>query len=79
MKKQVFGLKTESGADALRRVAGVFSRKGCGIDSLRLEPDEPGFSSVTLTVSVSGEKARELEKLLGRLYDVVSVSVREEA
>lgn len=75
MEKQTFVLRTENRVDALRRVAGIFSRNGCNIETVNARP-EGNASVMEITVFLSGEKARELKKALNRLYDVISVDVK---
>jgi len=75
MTKQTFTLKTENTVGVLRRVCGVFSRKGYNIETLYVEPSiHPEFSTMTITFFLDANKTAELAKMLRRLYDVVEVN-----
>jgi len=76
MNRRKFTLKTENTVGVLRRVCGVFSRKGYNIDTLHVEPcpDDPEFSNMTITFFLDEAKTTELMKMLKRLYDVTAIS-----
>lgn len=73
--KQTLTLKTENTVGVLRRVCGVFSRKGYNIETLLVEPsaETPDFSTMTVTLFLDDGKTFELVKMLKRLYDVIEV------
>ena len=74
MRHAVFSILVENSAGVLRRVAGLFSRRGYNIDSLTVgETTDPKVSRMTVTVTGDDDVLEQIEKQLSKLIDVKEV------
>ena len=74
MNRLVLSLLVENNPGVLSRVAGLFSRRGYGIDSLSVgKTNIPGVSRMT-DVAVGDELIlNQIEKQLGKLVEVIEI------
>ncbi len=74
MNRLVLSLLVENNPGVLSRVAGLFSRRGYGIDSLSVgKTNIPGVSRMTV-VAVGDELIlNQIEKQLGKLVEVIEI------
>ena len=74
MNRLVLSLLVENNPGVLSRVAGLFSRRGYGIESLSVgKTNEPNVSRMTV-VAVGDELIlNQIEKQLGKLVEVIEI------
>src|SRR5574344_2114558 len=73
MKRYVISVLVENHSGVLRRVSGLFSRRGYNIDSLTVGvPDKSDFSRMTIVVRGDEYILEQIEKQLAKLVEVVS-------
>ena len=73
MNRLVLSLLVENNPGVLSRVAGLFSRRGYGIDSLSGKTNIPNVSRMTV-VAVGDELIlNQIEKQLGKLVEVIEI------
>ena len=75
MQKQTFTLTAENTVGVLRRVAGIFSRKGYNIETIHAEPLNEQMTVIRITAFLTQEQSAELVKMLRKLYDVADVEI----
>ncbi|GAB6087633.1 acetolactate synthase small subunit [Alkaliphilus crotonatoxidans] len=74
MEKHVLSVLVENQSGVLRRVAGLFSRRGYNIDSLSVgETENPAFSRMTIVTRGDDEFLDQLRKQLAKLVEVVKI------
>ena len=74
MEKFVLSVLVENHAGVLSRVSGLFSRRGCTIDSLAVcETNVPGQSRMTIVVNGDEYILDQIEKQLSKLVEVISI------
>ena len=73
MNRLVLSLLVENNPGVLSRVAGLFSRRGYGIESLSVgKTNEPNVSRMTV-VAVDELILNQIEKQLGKLVEVIEI------
>lgn len=74
MERHVLSALVRNHPGVLSRVAGLFSRRGYNIESLTVgETDDPEFSRMTIAVRGDEATLEQIEKQLGKLYEVIAV------
>lgn len=74
MQKYTISILVENNPGVLRRVVGLFSRRGYNIDSLSVgETEEPTISRMTITLSSEEHNLEQIKKQLNKLIDVIKV------
>lgn len=72
--KHTLSVLVNNNPGVLRRVAGLFSRRGYNIDSLVVsETHEPGISRMTICVHGDDEVVEQVIKQLSKLVDVINI------
>lgn len=80
MNKKVLSVLVDNTSGVLNRVAGLFSRRGYNIDSLTVGVTEnPKYSRMTIVVTGDDDILEQIVKQIGKLVDVISVKVLEDA
>lgn len=75
MEKHVLSVLVENQSGVLRRVAGLFSRRGYNIDSLTVgKTENPKFSRMTIVAEGDEDFLDQLKKQLGKLVEVVKIN-----
>ena len=76
--KHTLSVLVEDESGALRRIAGLFARRGFNIDSLAVGPAEAdGRSRLTMVVEGDQHTLQQMTKQLDKLVNVLQVLVRE--
>ena len=71
MRKKVFQLLVENTSGVLRRISGLFSRRGYNIDSITAGlTADPRFTRITIVTSGDDEILDQIEKQVAKLVDV---------
>ena len=74
MKTKVFQLLADNTSGDLRRISGLFSRRGYNIESITAGlTSDPRYSRVTIVTSGDDEVLEQIEKQVGKLVDVRDV------
>ena len=74
MKTKVLSLLVDNTSGVLSGVSGIFSRRGCNIDSLSVGVTEnPKYSRMTVAVSGDDRILTQIKNQLNKLEDVVEV------
>ncbi len=75
MEKHVLSVLVENQSGVLRRVAGLFSRRGYNIDSLTVgKTENPKFSRMIIVAEGDEDFLDQLKKQLGKLVEVVKIN-----
>ena len=78
MRRQVFSLLVRNNAGLLRRVAGLFSRRGYNIDSITSGPTmDKRVTRITVVASGDEQILTQIRKQLAKLEDVLDIKVLE--
>ncbi|MGI6594176.1 MAG: acetolactate synthase small subunit [Christensenellales bacterium] len=76
MKKYVVSILVKNKSGVLRRVSGLFSRRGYNIDSLSVGTTENDkFSAITVVVTGDSSTIDQIHNQLHKLIDVESVTI----
>lgn len=74
MQKYTISILVENSPGVLRRVVGLFSRRGYNIDSLSVgETEETTISRMTIALSSEEHNLEQIKKQLNKLIDVIKV------
>lgn len=74
MNRLVLSLLVENNPGVLSRVAGLFSRRGYGIESLSVgKTNEPNVSRMTVVAIGDELILNQIEKQLGKLVEVIEI------
>ena len=74
MRRAVFSLLVENSSGVRSRVSGLFSRRGCNIDSLTVgETFDPKYSKMTVAATGDEDVLEQIEKQLAKLTDVKEI------
>ena len=74
MTRHTLSVLVENKPGVLARIAGLFSRRGCNIDSLAVGPTEhPEVSRMTIVVNVETSPLEQVTKQLNKLVEVLKV------
>jgi acetolactate synthase I/III small subunit len=73
-RKHILSILVENKPGVLTRVAGLFARRGCNIDTLVVGPtDDPELSRITLTVDGAMHPIDQVTKQLHKLVNVIKI------
>ena len=76
MKRTVLSILVENRAGVLRRVAGLFSRRGYNIESMTAaETEDQGVTRITAVVSGDEMVVDQIVKQVSKLIEVIRISV----
>ena len=79
MVKSVFSILVANRYGVLTKVAGVFGRRGCNIQSLTVcATQDPDFSRITMVAEDSEETIRQVYNQTSRLEDVRDITLLPE-
>ncbi|MET9294666.1 acetolactate synthase small subunit [Streptomyces sp. NPDC003077] len=74
MSQHTLSVLVEDTAGALARVAALFARRRYRIAALTVAPTErPGFSRMTIVVTIESRPLEQVIRQLGKLVDVLEV------
>ena len=74
MQKKVFQILVDNTSGVLSRIAGLFSRRGYNIESIRAEViADPRYTRITIVTSGDDEILDQIEKQVAKLVDVRDV------
>lgn len=74
MNRLVLSLLVENNPGVLSRVAGLFSRRGYGIESLSVgKTNQPGISRMTVVARGDEQILTQIQKQLGKLVEVIEI------
>ena len=75
MTSHTLSVLVENRAGVLSRVAGMFARRGCNIESLAVGTcEEPGMSRITIVVNGDDAVVEQVMKQTNKIIDVIKVS-----
>src|SRR5947209_11324444 len=73
-RKHILTLLVENKPGVLARIAGLFSRRGCNIETLAVGPtDDPTLSRMTLTLDGALHPIDQVTKQLHKLVNVIKI------
>ena len=79
MKKQVFSLLVNNNTGLLSRVAGLFSRRGYNIDSIKSGTTmDKRVTRITVVASGDEQSLAQIQKQLAKLEDVIDIKILED-
>ena len=79
MNKKVLSVLVDNTSGVINRVAGLFSRRGCNIDSLTVGvTQDPRYSRMTIVVTGDDDIIEQIIKQIEKLVDVNKVEVLED-
>ena len=78
MSSIVFDLKVRNHPGAMSHITGLFARRAFNLEAIRCAPVGDGSESRMFLLVASTPRLEQISRQLGRLYDVISVSLRDD-
>ena len=76
MSSIVFDLRVRNHPGTMSHITGLFARRAFNLEAIRCAPVGDGSESRMLLLVTATPRLEQIERQLGRLYDVVSVRLR---